>query len=420
MIRRNVFKAPAAAPVVAGVMAGAVVIAAAGYVAVAAAYVSFRYPAPSSHSTATAANNRPRVDIVYPRRATLAQRFHTNATLEAFEDADLFAEISGYLSEVRVDIGDHVKAGQVLAVIDVPETVAALAESEAQLESQRKLLETARRQVERAQADLALQEVTFKRQEYLNRQKWTTDQALDNIRAKAEIARADLGLAIANRDSAAAQVDLATATVKKNKALLGYAKIVAPFDGVIAQRLVNRGDLVQAPTASRTMPLFKLQRIDTIRVFCDVPEDKAAQVHVGDHTTVAPFGLDGAPIAGTITRFAYRLDGQTRNMRTEIDLPNPDERLYPGMYAEVALEMARRPDVVTLPSAALGADGNGTFIYTVTDDRIARTPIHIGLRDSGLAEVLDGLPKQAVVVADAKRAPTVGTMVQVVVGGDKS
>jgi multidrug efflux pump subunit AcrA (membrane-fusion protein) len=111
---------------------------------------------------------------------------------------------------------------------------------------------------------------------------------------------------------------------------------------------------------------------------------------------------------------------QTRNMRTEIDLPNPGERLYPGMYAEVELEMVRRPGVVTLPSAALGADGNDTFIYTVTDARIARTPIHIGLRDSGLAEVLDGLPKQAVVVADAKRAPAVGTTVQAVAGGDKS
>ena len=401
----NVVKVLAAAAVVAG-----------------GAYVAFPYlaAAPSSNATPAAPESRPSVDVVYPRRATLAQRLQSNATLEAFEETDLFAKISGYLSEVRVDIGDHVKAGQILAVIDVPETVQALAEAEAQLESQRKALETAGRQVDRAKADLALQEVTFKRQQTLNNQKWASDQALDDIRAKTEIAKADLGLAAANRDLAAAQVDLATATVEKNRALLGYSKIVAPFDGVMAQRLVNRGDLVQAPTASRTTPLFKIQRIDTIRVFCDVPEDEVAQVRVGDHATVRPFGIDGAPIVGTITRFAYRLDAETRNMRTEIDLPNPGERLYPGMYAEVSLEMERRPDVLTVPTSALGSDGNGTFIYTVADKRIERTPVKIGLRDSGHAEVLDKLPEQAAVVADAKRAPAVGTRVQSAVVGDKS
>ncbi len=376
--------------------------------------------APSSPASPAAPKSRPNVDVIHPRRATLAQRLQSNATLEAFEEADLFAKISGYLSEVRVDIGDHVKAGQILAVIWVPETEQELAEAAAQLEAQRKALETAGRQVDRAQADLALQEVTFKRMEILNRQKWTTDQALDDIRAKAAIARADLGLAVSNRDLAAAQVDLAAATVEKDRALLGYAKIVAPFDGVIAQRRVNRGDLVQTPTASRTMPLFKIQRIDTIRVFSDVPEDKVAQVRVGDPATVRPFGLDGAPIVGTITRFAYRLDAETRNMRTEIDLRNPSERLYPGMYAEVSLELARRPDVLTVPSTAIGADGKGTFIYTVTDKRIARTPVKIGLRDSGHAEVLDDLPAQAAVVADAKRAPAVGTKVRPAVLGDRS
>ncbi len=246
--------------------------------------------APSSPASPAAPKSRPNVDVIHPRRATLAQRLQSNATLEAFEEADLFAKISGYLSEVRVDIGDHVKAGQILAVIWVPETEQELAEAEAQLEAQRKALETAGRQVDRAQADLALQEVTFKRMEILNRQKWTTDQALDDIRAKAAIARADLGLAVSNRDLAAAQVDLAAATVEKDRALLGYAKIVAPFDGVIAQRRVNRGDLVQTPTASRTMPLFKIQRIDTIRVFSDVPEDKVAQVRVGDPATALPTG----------------------------------------------------------------------------------------------------------------------------------
>src|SRR5580704_1049292 len=111
----------------------------------------------------------PRVEVVRPRRATVAQRLQTNASLEAFEEADLFAKVSGYLSDVRIDIGDHVKAGQVLAVIDVPEMKQELAEAKAQLETKQRALETARWQVEHSKADLALQEVTFKRQGTFNK-----------------------------------------------------------------------------------------------------------------------------------------------------------------------------------------------------------------------------------------------------------
>src|SRR6202171_3253379 len=115
----------------------------------------------------TKADSPPRVEVVRPRRVTVAQRLQTNATLEAFEEADLFAKVSGYLSDVRVDIGDHVKAGQVLSVIDIPELGKELAEAKAQLESKRKALETALREVEHHKADATLQDATLKRQEVL-------------------------------------------------------------------------------------------------------------------------------------------------------------------------------------------------------------------------------------------------------------
>src|SRR5258708_9275628 len=221
-------------------------------------------------------DNLPRVEVVRPRRATVAQRLQTNATLEAFEEADLFAKVSGYLSDVRVDIGDHVKAGQVLAVIDVPEMKQELAEAKAQLESKRSSLESARRQLDHHKADLALQNALAKDREQLGEGRgFISDRTLDQVHANAEIAKADLGVAEANRDLAANQVDVAAATVEKIKTLLDYTQIVAPFDGVVARRQVNRGDLVQAATATRTTPsagsLFTVQRIDTIRAFCDVP-----------------------------------------------------------------------------------------------------------------------------------------------------
>ena len=116
-----------------------------------------------------------------------------------------------------------------------------------------------------------------------------------------------MGVAEANRAFAAAQVNLATATVERIETLLAYAQIVAPFDGVVARRLVNRGDLVQAATSTRTTPLFTVQRIDTIRVFCDVPENDVPHLHLGDSAIVKPYGFEGKPFVGSVTRFSLRL-----------------------------------------------------------------------------------------------------------------
>jgi RND family efflux transporter MFP subunit len=368
---------------------------------------------PSSNATAAAPASQPSVDVVKPGRATLVQRVQGNATLEAFEDADLFAKVSGYLSDVRVDIGDHVKAGQVLAVIDVPEMKQELAEAKAQLESKKSSLEGARHQLDHHKAEVALQTGLAKDREQLGQgRQFISDRTLDQVRANADIAKADLGVAEANLDLAANQVDVAAATVEKIKTLLTYTQIVAPFDGVVARRQVNRGDLVQTASSTRTTPLFKVQRIDTIRVFCDVPANEVLNVRVGDRATVKVFGLSGEPIVGTITRFAYRLDPETRNMRTEIDLPNADERLYPGMYAEVSLELNRRQDVLAVPVTAIGSDGQGAFVFTVQDDRIERKAVKVGIRDNGRAEVIEGLSENAAVVVAARSAPAAGTVVK--------
>jgi multidrug efflux pump subunit AcrA (membrane-fusion protein) len=136
-------------------------------VGVAGIVADWHLAASPSPLKSTKADSPPRIEVVHPRRATMAQRLQTNATLEAFEEADLFAKVSGYLSDVRVDIGDHVKVGQVLAVIDVPEMKQELAEAEAQLESKRSSLESARRQLDHNKADVALQNALAKDREQL-------------------------------------------------------------------------------------------------------------------------------------------------------------------------------------------------------------------------------------------------------------
>src|SRR5712671_2534278 len=386
-------------------------------VGAAAIVADWRLAASPGPVNAATTDSRPRVELVPPQRVTVAQRLQTNATLEAFEEADLFAKVSGYLSDVRVDIGDHVKAGQVLAVIDVPEMKQELAEAEAQLESKKSSLESARRQLDHNKANLALQNALAKDRDQLGEGRgFISDRTLDQVHANADIAKADLGVAEANRDLAASQVDVGAATVEKIKTLLAYTQIVAPFDGVVARRQVNRGDLVQAATATRTTPsagsLFTVQRIDTIRVFCDVPENDVPHLHVGDPAIVKPSGFDGKPFIGKVTRFSLRLDPETRNMRTEIDLPNPKERLYPGTYAEVSLEMNRHPDALTVPTAAVGSDGDGNFVYTVTDSRITRLAVKTDLTDNGRIEVTAGLSEETPVVASTKGVPPPRTAVQ--------
>ena len=166
--------------------------------------------------------------------------------------------------------------------------------------------------------------------------------------------------------------------------------------------------------------LFTVQRIDIIRVFCDVPENDVPHLHVADPAIVKPYGFEGKPFIGKVTRFSSRLNPETRNMRTEIDLFNPEERLYPGMYAEVSLEMNRRPDALTVPADAVGSDSDGNFVYTITDNRITRLAIKIGLTDSGRIEVTGGLSEETPVVTPIKGVPPPGTAVQSPMVGENS
>ena len=344
----------------------------------------------AEEAVAATANPQPTavqtVETIRPIRADIAHSFNTNGTLEAFETADLYPKVSGYLAEVRVDIGDRVKVGQVLAVISLPEMEKELAEAEAMVAAKR--------------ADMALQQSTSQRQESLLKIQGTSQQAVDEAKSKASVA--------------AAEADLAAATAAKIRTMLEYSRILAPFDGVVAKRQVNRGDFLQSASAGRSTPLFTVQRVDIIRVFCNVPESDVARLRVGLRASIKPYGLEGKPIAGKVTRFEGRLDPQTRNMRTEIDVPNPGGRLYPGMYAQVSLETELHPNALTLPVSSVGTDPGGKFVYAVQQGRIVRQPIRIGMTEGGMAEVLGGLADNADVVMVMQGAPFPGTAIKAV------
>jgi multidrug resistance efflux pump len=290
------------------------------------------------------------------------------ASIEAYWSAELYAKTSGYVAEVKADIGDHVRAGDVLAVLRVPELEKGVLRAKAMLAARRQMsrsaeaavaqakvaVAVARQQLGGYQAEAKYQQLTLKRQEELSAGNAATPQQLDEARGKAEVARASVGTgeakvaaaeadvraAEANRDVAAAQVDVADAAAQEAVVMRDYTRITAPFDGVIVKRTASPGDLVQAATASRTTPLFTVQQLDVVRVFCDVPESKAAGVAAGAGADVKVYGLDGRVISATVTRLANSLDPATRTMRVEVDLKNPGEALRPGMYAQVTLGLS--------------------------------------------------------------------------------
>jgi RND family efflux transporter MFP subunit len=266
------------------------------------------------------------------------------ASIQAFFVTDLYAKDSGYISQIHYDIGDHVKRGQVLAVIEDPELKAQFDRAEAAVEQAKAALEVAERQLAGMQADLVLQQVTVKRQKELFAGKAATAQTLDEAQAKEGVSSAIVETGQAKIVSAEADLQAAKAEAERLQALLQYDNIIAPFDGVITRRTVNPGDLVQAATATRpTAPLFTCQKIDVVRVFAEVPELNATGIRAGWPAEVRLFGPGGQTVNGSVTRTSNALDPTTRTMRVEIDLPNPDETLLPGMYAQVTLWAPAKP-----------------------------------------------------------------------------
>jgi multidrug efflux pump subunit AcrA (membrane-fusion protein) len=314
-----------------------------------------------------------------PATSPAGQAVSVTGSIEAFWSADLNAKTSGYVVDVQADLGDHVKKGAPMAVLAVPELEKSVAQAKATVTARKQMLRAsesvvaqakqtqavAQKQLESYKVDLEYQQVTLKRQQELSAGSAITPQQLDEARSKAAMAvagagvgeakvgaaQADVEAAQANRDVAAAQVDVAQAAVEEAETMLAYTRITAPFDGVVTRRMVNVGELVQGSATTRGMPLFTLQQVETVRVFCDVPELQAAGVAVGDRADIKVYGLDGQVITAKVTRMATSLNPTTRTMRAEIDLPNPTEALRPGMYVQVSL-MARP---VRAPAAAAAA-----------------------------------------------------------------
>jgi len=311
------------------------------------AYGGFRY---EMQRLETAATSKQQADFVPSLRVGTVKASDSTmlvtlpATTSAFTQANIFARASGYIDKRNVDIGDHVKAGQLLAQITAPELDHQIAQAEATLGQTQATLRQ-----NQANADLA--NVTWQRDKPLVDKGWVTRQQGDVDRLGLEAQRATVGVAQSN--IAAQQAQLAVLRQQKD-----YQRVVAPFDGVITQRNIDVGSLVQADATSGTF-MFTIMQTNVIRTRVYVPQDQAFGLAPGAEADIRVPEIPGRTFPGKVTRLADALSPGTRTLLTEIDVPNADEALFPGVYCTVDLHIPRKVPSLIIPAEAIvfGADG---------------------------------------------------------------
>ncbi|MCC8937739.1 efflux RND transporter periplasmic adaptor subunit [Bradyrhizobium sp. Arg68] len=315
----------------------------------------------------------PEVRVATVRASASKMKVSLPATTAAFEAANIFARTSGYIEKRYVDIGDHVKAGQLLAEIVAPEVDHQIAEAQAALaQSQGTLHQT--------QASRELAEVTNARDSKLVKQGWLTAQQGDNDRLTLRAQQAAEGAALSNIAVQEAQIKV----LEQQKA---YQRVVAPFDGVITQRNVDNGSLVQSGSTF----MFTLMRANVIRTQVFVPQDEAFGVAPGVDAVVRVPEIPDRAFSGKVTRIATALQPGSRTLLTEIDVPNPDGALQPGIYCTVELFIPQRTPSMIVPADAVVFDANGLHVAVVRDGHVHLQKISIA-RDFGTeVEVHDGV-----------------------------
>jgi RND family efflux transporter MFP subunit len=297
-------------------------------------------------------------------------------TTAAFATANTYARATGYIAKRNVDIGDRVKAGDLLAQLAVPELDHQISQNEATLNQLKSALE-------QAEASLKLAQVTWSRDEPLVNKGWVTQQqgTVDVQTVKAR----EAAVAVAQHN-VTAQASL----VKELRQNRDYASVVAPFDGVITQRNVDVGTLVQGNAASGTF-MFEIMQDDVIRVWVYVPQDAAFGVAPGIDAIVRVPELPDREFQGTVTRIADALQSGTRTLLTEIDLPNPDGTLRPGVYCMAELKVPRKTQSFVVPSDAIIFNRNGMQVAVVTDGKAEIRKVKV-TRDLGTwVEVNSGI-----------------------------
>ena len=384
-----------------------------------------------------------RVDVVKPKLGEMDRITVQIGTVQSYEVVNLFSRVPGFLASQKVDIGDRVTKGQVLAVIDVPELetelerrAAGIEQAEARVkqmearirsaQADSKAVKATKRQAvatfRRAGAMLRLRESQYDRMKKLFAKdsiaeklvdekheardaaaevESAAEAAIETTEAQIEASEAKIHAVEADLVEAKAEVRLAEAELAKAKAVVGFATIRAPegFDGVVTQRNFFVKDFIRAADSGVSVPLLRVERTDKVRVVVQIPDRDSPYANVGDPATVEIDALPGEQFKGAISRIADSEDTQTRLMRVEIDLPNPDGRIHQGMFGRttIILEHVKTPSILSSCLVGKTTEGKGS-VYVVRDGHVHLTPVVIGQDNGVRVGILLGLTGKEQVV----------------------
>ena len=346
----------------------------------------------------------PRAAVSVVRRGTIASTLSLAGEFVPYQEVELHAKVAGYIRKINVDIGDHVRAGQVLAVLEVPELNAQVEGADAGVRHSQDEIVRAQNEVARAEADhIALHSAADRlKQASAARPGLIAQQELDNAEARDRAAEAQVEAAKSAYSASKQQLDVSRAAHSQVSAMSDYARIVAPFDGVVTWRYADTGSLVQAGTSSgNTQPVVKLAQVDVLRLRVAVPEAVAGSVRDGLPVQISVQAI-GERFPGKITRLTDALDRSTRTEQVEIDVPNREKHLAPGMYADVVLQTEQHADALLVPvQALLRGEAKSSVLVVGDDDHVATRDVRTGLEDADSVEVLSGLKEgDRVIVAN--------------------
>ena len=350
------------------------------------------------------AANAPAAAVVKVERGSIADSLEIASEFQPFQEVDVYAKVSGYIQKLYVDYGTHVKQGQILAVLEIPELQQQLQQDQASIHRSEQELQRAREDLNRAQSASSVAHVTYTRMADVqkSRPELMAQQEIDIAKGKDLEADASVSAQKAALAGAEQALLAAKAALGKDQAMFDYARMAAPFDGVITQIYARTGALLPAGTASTNKgesALCRLSQNSLLRLVIPVPERAVPNIGIGQSVAVAVSGVN-RNFPGKIVRFSDQIDLNTRTMHTEVDVPNPQFELVPGMYASVKIPLHTAAKVLTLPIQAVqaGETGNGTVLLVDSNNQIETRNVKVGLQSASDIEITSGLQENETVV----------------------
>jgi len=391
------------------------VLIAIGVVALVALMVGVEYRVRNRDSDPKAAEI-PTAAVAIVKRGVLSNTLTLAGQFQPYQEIEVHAKVSGYVRHIDVDIGDRVRAGQTLAVLEIPELDAQLKGTQAEVLHSKDEVVRAENEVIRAESDHAALHAAYARlqQAAAARPGLIAEQELDDSRSKDLAAEAQIDAAKAALSAAKQQTAVSDADRMRVSALADYARVTAPLSGVITWRYADTGALIQAGTSSNTqsMPVVKLAQSDILRLRLPVPESDVPSIHAGSPVQVQVRAI-GRTFAGKVVRFTRSVSLDTRTMETEVDVDNADLSLTPGMYADTTLELDRNENALAVPVQAVIQDANGHYVLVVDNqDRVAKREVGLGEQTSSRVEILRGLSENERVIVGGQSNYQIGEAVK--------